>query len=220
MQVRLHKFIAEAGLASRRAAERLMREGRVWVNGRPAREPGLKVDPRSDQVLVDGQPVRARRRLTVVLYKPAGYICSRARQTPEILAAALGILIETDPLWMERHAGKLQGLPFDDPSAQALGTPFFTPYIHFGQTGESELELMARGARAVQSLIDRGPGRYLVVSHGALLNRALFSIMGIAVQPNFQGFAFGFGNTAFATLLYRPQAHKWRLLHFEAPAGY
>ncbi len=59
-----------------------MREGRVWVNGRPAREPGLKVDPRSDQVLVDGQPVRARRRLTVVLYKPAGYICSRARQTP------------------------------------------------------------------------------------------------------------------------------------------
>ncbi len=145
---------------------------------------------------------------------------ARARQTAEILAAALGILIETDPLWMERHAGKLQGLPLDDPAAKALETPFFTPYVHVGQTGESELELMARGARAVQSLIDRGPGRYLVVSHGALLNRALFSIMGIAVQPNFQGFAFGFGNTAFATLLYRPQAHKWRLLHFESPAGY
>lgn len=145
---------------------------------------------------------------------------ARARETAEILAAALSLPLETDPLWMERHAGQLQGLPFDDPSAQSLGTPFFTPYVHVGQTGESELELMARGALAVQSLIDRGPGRYLVVSHGALLNRVMFAIMGIAVQPNFQGFAFGFGNTAFATLRYRPQAHKWRLLHFEAPAGY
>jgi 23S rRNA pseudouridine2605 synthase len=83
LKIRLHKFIAEAGLASRRAAERLMREGRVLVNGAPAREPGFKVEPESDQVVVDGRPVQPRRRLTVALHKPRGYVCSRARQTPK-----------------------------------------------------------------------------------------------------------------------------------------
>ncbi len=145
---------------------------------------------------------------------------SRARETAEILSGALNVPLETDPIWMERHGGKLQGLPFDDPAAKALEAPFFHPYMHVGQTGESELELLARGALGVQSLLDRGPGRYLVVSHGALLNRVMFAIMGLTVQPNFQGFAFGFGNTAFVTLMYRPEAHKWRLLHFEAPSGY
>lgn len=145
---------------------------------------------------------------------------SRALETAQILSGALNIPLETDPLWMERHGGKLQGLPFDDPAAQALAAPFLHPYVHVGQTGESELELLARGTLAVQSLLDRAPGRYLVVSHGALLNRVMFAIMGITVQPNFQGFAFGFGNTAFVTLHYRPNSHKWRLLHFEAPAGH
>lgn len=82
LKIRLQKLIAEAGLASRRAAERLMREGRVWVNGEPAREPGLKVEPGRDQVLVDGRPVEPRRRITVALHKPRGYVCSRVRQTP------------------------------------------------------------------------------------------------------------------------------------------
>jgi 23S rRNA pseudouridine2605 synthase len=83
LKIRLQKLIAEAGLASRRAAERLMREGRVWVNGEPAREPGLKVEPGRDRVLVDGQPVEPRRRITVALHKPRGYVCSRVRQTPK-----------------------------------------------------------------------------------------------------------------------------------------
>lgn len=82
MKIRLQKLIAEAGVASRRAAEQLMREGRVWVNGVPAREPGLKVEPGTDVILVDGRPLPARRRLIVALHKPPGYVCSRARQTP------------------------------------------------------------------------------------------------------------------------------------------
>lgn len=81
--VRLQKLIAEAGLASRRAAERLILDGRVWVNGAPSRELGAKVDPATDQVTLDGQPVRPRRRLTVALHKPRGYVCSRLKQTPK-----------------------------------------------------------------------------------------------------------------------------------------
>ncbi len=80
--VRLQKLIAEAGLASRRAAEKLILAGRVWVNGAPVRELGAKVDPAADHVTVDGQSVRPRRRLTVALNKPRGYVCSRAKQTP------------------------------------------------------------------------------------------------------------------------------------------
>ena len=75
--VRLHKYLADAGVASRRAAEAWMREGRVTVNGAPALGPGLKVDPLHDRILVDGQPVRAPRRLYVALHKPRGVLCTR-----------------------------------------------------------------------------------------------------------------------------------------------
>lgn len=54
-----------------------MREGRVTVNGVPALEPGLKVDPLHDRILVDGRPVRAPRRLHVALHKPRGFLCTR-----------------------------------------------------------------------------------------------------------------------------------------------
>ncbi|MBE7504045.1 MAG: rRNA pseudouridine synthase [Verrucomicrobiales bacterium] len=83
VQVRLHKFIAEAGVASRRAAERLMREGRVLVNGAPALEPGFKINPTTDAVTLDGRPIQARARRTVALHKPRGVISSKARQTPK-----------------------------------------------------------------------------------------------------------------------------------------
>lgn len=75
--VRLHKYLADAGVASRRAAEQWMRDGRVTVNGAPALEPGAKVDPLHDRILVDGQPVRAPRKLYVALHKPRGYLCTR-----------------------------------------------------------------------------------------------------------------------------------------------
>ena len=64
-------------MASRRAAEAIILDGRVQVNGRPVRVLGTRVDPVRDAVAVDGKPVRARRKLYVALHKPAGCICSR-----------------------------------------------------------------------------------------------------------------------------------------------
>lgn len=58
-----------------------MAEGRVWVNGQVVREPGSQVDPAVDLVVVDGRPLRPRRRLTVALHKPRGFVCSRAAQS-------------------------------------------------------------------------------------------------------------------------------------------
>ena len=77
MLVRLQKFLAEAGVASRRAGERIILEGRVRVNGQPVAELGAKVDPRHDRVTVDGKPVQAKRKLYLALNKPRGCVCSR-----------------------------------------------------------------------------------------------------------------------------------------------
>jgi 23S rRNA pseudouridine2605 synthase len=75
--VRLQKFLAEAGLASRRAGEQMILDGRVAVNGETARQLGTKVDAVHDRVTVDGKPVKAKRKLYVALNKPRGLICSR-----------------------------------------------------------------------------------------------------------------------------------------------
>lgn len=79
MQQRLQKLLSQAGVASRRAAERLIAEGRVKVNGQTIREMGVKADPAIDDVRVDGRRIRAPQPLRyILLYKPAGYVTTRS----------------------------------------------------------------------------------------------------------------------------------------------
>lgn len=75
--VRLQKYLAEAGVASRRASEEIILARRVTVNGEIAPRLGTRIDPASDSVAVDGRPVRSRRKSYVALHKPRGYLCSR-----------------------------------------------------------------------------------------------------------------------------------------------
>ncbi len=73
--MRLQKFLARAGVASRRGSENLMTAGRVTVNGEVVTELGSKVDPARDVVAVDGMACSlANDHAYVMLYKPAGYI--------------------------------------------------------------------------------------------------------------------------------------------------
>ena len=73
--MRLQKFLARAGAASRRGSENLMTAGRVTVNGQVVTELGSKVDPLVDEVAVDGVPVHlAQGPVTIMLHKPAGYV--------------------------------------------------------------------------------------------------------------------------------------------------
>jgi 23S rRNA pseudouridine2605 synthase len=77
--VRLQKVLAHAGVASRRAAEDLMRAGRVWVDGRPATELGMRVDPTRARIEVDGKRVNVRQdHVYILLNKPAGYVTTAA----------------------------------------------------------------------------------------------------------------------------------------------
>lgn len=77
---RLQKLISAAGIASRRAAERLIAEGRVTVDGRVVRTPGVRADPEAADIRVDGARLRAlhRPRRYVVLNKPVGHLTTRS----------------------------------------------------------------------------------------------------------------------------------------------
>ena len=79
MNLRLQKLISQAGVASRRAAEKLIAEGRVTVNGETVTEMGTKADPARDDIRVDGRRIKATERLRyILLYKPAGYVTTRS----------------------------------------------------------------------------------------------------------------------------------------------
>jgi pseudouridine synthase len=75
LKVRLNKFLSEAGVASRREADRWILEGRVSVNRKIVDELGVKVDEDQDVVKVDGVTVRKESRpVYILLNKPAGYL--------------------------------------------------------------------------------------------------------------------------------------------------
>lgn len=77
--IRLQKILSAAGIASRRAAEGYITDGRVSVNGETVSQLGSKADPETDDIRVDGRRVKAsERRLYILMYKPRGYITSRS----------------------------------------------------------------------------------------------------------------------------------------------
>jgi 23S rRNA pseudouridine2605 synthase len=89
--VRLQKFLAEAGLASRRKAEEIIQSGRVKVNGAVVKALGTKITPGRDLVVVDGKPVeRNVERRYILLYKPPG--CVTTLSDPQGRPTARGYL--------------------------------------------------------------------------------------------------------------------------------
>lgn len=74
--MRLQRWLALAGVASRRKAERLIVDGHVTVNGKPVTELGSTVDPQQDVVAVDGRQVEPQQPIYLLLHKPPRCICS------------------------------------------------------------------------------------------------------------------------------------------------
>lgn len=75
MAERLQKVIAQAGVASRRKAEKMISAGQVTVNGKKITELGTKVEP-SDKIEVNGVPIEKETLHTYLFYKPRGVISS------------------------------------------------------------------------------------------------------------------------------------------------
>jgi 23S rRNA pseudouridine2605 synthase len=88
---RLQKILSQAGIASRRASEQLMLQGRVSVNGTTVRELGTKADPTHDDIRVDGRRVKMpERRRYILLNKPRGYVTTRS--DPQKRATVIDLL--------------------------------------------------------------------------------------------------------------------------------
>jgi len=91
---RLQKILSQAGIASRRASEQLMLEGRVTVNGVTIRELGTKAEPGKDDIRVDGRRVRiVEHHRYLLLNKPRGYVTTRSdpQHRPTVIDLLRGV---------------------------------------------------------------------------------------------------------------------------------
>ena len=90
MLMRVQKFLAHQGVASRRAIEKMINEGRVRVNGAMVMEQGTKIDPSKDQIIVDGRVVETKDRSVYFwLNKPIGIISAATSKSGETTVADL-----------------------------------------------------------------------------------------------------------------------------------
>ncbi|MDP7034535.1 MAG: pseudouridine synthase [Planctomycetota bacterium] len=80
MKQRLHKILAAAGIASRRACETYILSGRIQIDGEVVTTLGTKVDPESSEIRCDGQVVNIEPMLTFLINKPKGYVCTNAQE--------------------------------------------------------------------------------------------------------------------------------------------
>ena len=100
-ELRLQKYLADAGLMSRRAAEKEILRGAVLVNGQPA-ELGQKVDPETDEIVYNGRAVKPgfKRYVYIMLNKPRGYVttASDEKGRPTVLDLCEGVDTRVYPI--------------------------------------------------------------------------------------------------------------------------
>ena len=135
----------------------------------------------------------------------------RAKETAEIIASTLHVKVEFESLWLERDNGEFSGLTAHEVRQNFVHSTFSTPYDPVGGVGEGDWELFLRAGQALQKLLKREPARYLIVSHGGLLNQFMHAVVGVAPQANNAGARFRFSNTAFAKLMYYTHQHRWAI---------
>jgi 23S rRNA pseudouridine2605 synthase len=165
-EVRLQKFLSQAGIASRRGAEAMITGGRVRVDGHLVTELGAKVDPRRSAVEVDGQRVRPAERRWVAFHKPRGYVSTRhdthgQRTVYELLPRELQALFYVGRL--DRESEGLMLFTNDGDAAHRLMHPSFRVErvyeIHLAaEPGPRERRALLEGVE-----LEDGPARALTL---------------------------------------------------------
>ena len=80
-EIRLNKFLASAGIASRRKCDELIENGKIKINGKIVRDLGVKIDTNKDTVEYNGKIIKnIEKKTTIIINKPKNYVCSRKSQ--------------------------------------------------------------------------------------------------------------------------------------------
>lgn len=93
--IRLQRFLAQSGLGSRRKCEEYITSGRITVDGEPADELGVRVDPQSQTVCLDGERIRREPKRYFLLNKPAGCVCTN--RDPDGRPRAIDLVPQNGP---------------------------------------------------------------------------------------------------------------------------
>ena len=191
--VRLQKFLARAGVASRRAAEELISAGRVTINGVPATKLGTKVDAQRDIVCVDGAEVRpAAATVTLMLNKPAGYVTTMSDPQGRPCVASLVPVAEYPSLFpVGRLDRDTSGLLLFSTDGE-LGNALLHPSRHVDKTylalvegtlREAALNLLRRGLPLEDGMT--APAKVEVLTGDA--RAAALAQMGATGEPGASG---------------------------------
>ena len=125
---RLQKILAAAGVASRRACEAIILEGRVQVNGVTITELGTRADPRRDQITLDFEPIERESPVYILLNKPKGYVTSVKddQGRPTVMALLHGVEARVYPVGrLDFNSEGLLLMTNDGEMAQRLMAPEF-----------------------------------------------------------------------------------------------
>lgn len=161
MEVRLQKAIADAGLASRRKAEELIRAGRVTVNGRVVRELGIRIDPIKDHVKVDGRHLKpAPPHVYLMLNKPKGYVSTLhdPEGRPAIRDLLHGVHLRVFPVGrLDFDAEGVMLLTNDGEMAHALLHPrYHVPKVYLtkvkGVLSDEEIRRLEQGVKLEEGM--------------------------------------------------------------------
>jgi len=136
----------------------------------------------------------------------------RAAETAQIIGETLGIEVEFDDDWMEKDNGPIAGMSYDEAHKKYPLPDFhnpFDPHVVTANAGETMWAFQSRAARALEKVIRRGPGHYLIVAHGGILSAAMRCIVGAQPPVTGQGIDFSFGDTGFVRTHYTPNQNHW-----------
>ncbi len=92
--VKIAKYLAQAGIASRRKAELLVQKGLVSINKKVSTDPAIRVNPQTDKILYRGKPISPAQKVYYLLHKPLGYTCTAQDSHAEKL---VGELVPAEP---------------------------------------------------------------------------------------------------------------------------
>ncbi|RAP30662.1 Ribosomal large subunit pseudouridine synthase B [Brevibacillus laterosporus] len=182
MEERLQKVLAQAGVASRRSCEELIKQGRVKVNGQVITELGTKVTASVDQILVDNKSIAQEEHVYVLLHKPTGVITSMSdpegrktvrdliKQIPQRVYPVGRLDFDTSGLLIMTNDGEL---------ANRLAHPSFEmdkvyrAWVKGIPTSESVLRL-AKGIKLEDGMTS--PGKAKILERDTNKNRALLEL--------------------------------------------